>query len=77
MKLFTKAEQRYKINAHYFTIMRESIYLSVEQFANVVGWSVPYQYKLESGKVHIISEKTMKEIRSAFYRYGIDVKILY
>lgn len=71
MKLFIPAEQRYKLNAHYFTIMREGLNLSVIQFAEIVGWSTSYQYKLESGKIKTVSEKTVNEIETAFARCGI------
>lgn len=71
MKLFTPAEQRYKINTHYLIIMREGLQLSVAQFAEIVGWSTSYQYKLESGKISIVSEKTKNEIETALARCGI------
>lgn len=75
MDLFTKAEQRYKINAFELTRKRENLYLSVEQFAEIIGWSTSYQYQLEEGKYKTVSIKIAKEIRSAFARYGIGIKI--
>lgn len=71
MKLFTPIEQRYKINVHLFTMIRESLNLSVAQFADIIGWSSSYQYRLESGKIEAISEKVKKEIEIALARYGL------
>lgn len=71
MKLFTPAEQRYKIDAHCLIIIRERLNLSVLQFAEIIGWSTSYQYKLESGSVSTISEKTKKEIETTLARCGL------
>ena len=71
MKLFTPVEQRYKINTHLLTMIRENLNFSVAQFADIIGWSTSYQYKLESGKVGTISEKTMNEIETALARLGL------
>ena len=51
--------------------MRESLNFSVLQFAEIIGWSASYQYRLESGKIDTISGKTKKEIETAFARFGI------
>jgi len=68
-------EIRYEINPYELTRLRESLHFTVEQFAAIVGWSKSYQYKLESGFYNSISEKTMKEICSAFARHGLNIKI--
>lgn len=73
MNLFGKKIIRYPLNSFELIRLRESIPLSVEQFAAIVGWSPAYQYKLESGKVKTVSAKTANEICSAFSRCGCKI----
>ena len=76
MRLFGKKIIRYSINSFELIRLRESVHLSVEQFAAIVGWSSSYQYQLEGGKYKTVSEKTKDEIGAAFFRRGLDMKLL-
>jgi transcriptional regulator with XRE-family HTH domain len=76
IKLFTEedAELRFPLDSLSLCRMRENLKLTVEDFSSLIGWSVSYQYKLESGRVSTISQKIMDEICTAFKRKGFDLK---
>ena len=68
--LFPKTVRRYTFNAWAFIKMRESLRLSPKDFAERIGWSQSYQYKLEHKSIFdTISEKTFNEINQLISRY--------
>lgn len=67
-KLFPDKIVRHILHAFNLTKKRQRLRLTVEQFATIVGWSVSYQYKLESAVVHSISETIFNELKEAFRR---------
>ena len=68
--LFPKTIRRYTFSAWTFIKMRESLRLSPKDFAERIGWSTSYQYKLENtGAFETISEKTFNEINQLILRY--------
>jgi len=75
IKLFSQEIKRYKMNALGLCRLREQLNLTVEQFAEKIGWSIPYQYKLEDGTFSTISEKTMKEICQLFSHEGFVINL--
>lgn len=73
-KLFPDRITRYKVNAFKISQLRQQSKLSVEQFAEAVGWTLRYQYKIEEGFCWSLSEKTVNEICQTFERQGIVVR---
>lgn len=68
--LFPKTIRRYTFSAWTFIKMRESLRLSPKDFAERIGWSTSYQYKLETaGAFDTISEKTYNEIMQVVSKY--------
>lgn len=72
--LFTHVSSRYCINGWSLIAYREKLKLSVEQFAEIAGWSSRYQYTLESSDETplSISEQLKDEIIETFRRFGVD-----
>ena len=75
IELFSQEIRRYKLNSLVICRIREQLNLNVEQFAEKIGWSIPYQYKLEDGTFSTISEKTMKEICQLFSHEGFVINL--
>ncbi len=67
-QIFTEEVIRYRLSSFFLSKTRQRLKLSVEQFATIVGWSISYQYKLESGSVATIGSKTRRELEQAFCR---------
>ena len=75
IKLFENEIKRYRLDSLGFCRIRQSLTLTVKQFADLIGWSASYQYDLENGRWNTISEKTMKEICQVFSKKGIPIKL--
>lgn len=68
IKLFENEIRRYRYDPLILCRMRETLKLSVEQFAAIAGWSSIYQYKLESGFYETISQSKKDELCEVFRR---------
>lgn len=70
IKLYTSIIRYYKIDATDLCRKRVRAGFSVKQFAELVGWTADYQYKLENGRVLKLNESAMDDLVAAFKRIG-------
>lgn len=71
--LYSRIIKRYKIDAIDLSRKRAVINKTVQQFAEIVGWTADYQYQLEAGIVLSLNEAAMSDLVAAFGRCGIEV----
>lgn len=69
--IFIETEPRYKLDLFKLSSLRESLNISAERFAELVGWSTSYQYQLEEYCFGTISEKTLLDIVQVFKRFNV------
>lgn len=72
ISVFGTEQVRYEFNSDRLTEARESAGLNYREFAQLAGWSRPYQVKLESGQVDSVTLATAETIVRVLREAGLE-----